>query len=348
MGKHAPGDFRKQFITAANAAMRRYRGFEKKKLENLVIVEEINYDRFFDDARGRMARRSEPVYQRLGQLVSLSGRGAGLVLRLANIERKLGRDEFLYTHLLDVILYTTLLGARVRLEVGRRLGRIIADYPTRKIHVVAHSLGTAVVHDTLDLLYRENADFSDSIPGLDVVTHRLSSVWMIANVSRLMGSVTGQKHPYASVVRPGPGGCTNLLVNARHELDVFTWFRRFDPPDDETWISREHFSRSYVSIETSVVREPNIHDFAAYIEDPLVSVPLLRRLVRLSPDKAELDAVAEQHRRSGIPGASDALREAFQAIRVSDRATLLDLALAAREFRQIVDQFRAQLDAMAV
>jgi hypothetical protein len=347
MGKHTPGRFRAQFVDSVNAAMRRYRGFEKKKIENLVIVEEINYDRFFDEARERMARRAIPVYQRLEKFAALTGRGAGLVLKLANIERKFGRDEFLYTHLLDVILYTTLLGARVRLEVGRRLGRVIADYPTRKVHVVAHSLGTAVVHDTLDLLYRENSSFSDGLPGLDLVTHRLSSIWMIANVSRLMCSLTGQQHPYGSVVRPGTGGCTNLFVNVRHELDVFTWFRKFDPPNDTSWIPRESFELSYVPIATSVVRQPNTHDFSDYIEDPLVSVPLLRRLVRLSPDQTELDRVAGQHRSSGIPGAYAELREALEVIQVSDRATLLDLALATREFRQIVDQFRVQLDAMA-
>jgi hypothetical protein len=347
MGEHAPGEFRRQFITAANTAMRRYRGFAKKRIENLVIVEEINYDGFFDEARQRMARRSAPIYERLEGISALTGREPGLVLKLANIEREFGRDRFLYTHFLDVVLYSTLLGARVRIEVARRLARIIADHPTRKIHIVAHSLGTAVVHDTLDLLYRENANLSYDIPGLDVATHRLASIWMIANVSRLMSSVSGLTDPYRSVVRPGPGGCTNYLANVRHELDVFAWFRPFAPRNDGSWIPPEYFERAYASIETSVIRQPNTHDFASYVADPELAVPLLARLVRLAPGRAELERVAGQYRRSGIPGAFDELREALGRIQPRVRATLLDLALAAREFRQIVDQFRVQLDAMA-
>lgn len=347
MGRHAPGEFRRQFIGAANSAMRRFRGFETKRIENLVVVEEINYDGFFDEARQRMAQRSAPIYERLAGITALTRREPGLVLKLANIERNFGRDSFLYTHFLDVVLYSTLLGARVRIEVARQLARIIADYPTRKIHVVAHSLGTAVVHDTLDLLFRENADLSHDIPGLDVVTHRLASIWMIANVSRLMSSVSGLTDPYRSVVRPGPGGCTNRLIDVRHELDVFTWYRPFEPGNDGSWIPREYFERAFVSIETSVVRQPNTHDFAAYVADPELAVPLLARLVRLAPGQAELDRVAAEYRRSGIPGAFGELREALERIRPRVRATLLDLALAAREFRQIVDQFRVQLDAMA-
>ena len=347
MGKHAPGEFRRQFVTAANTAMRRYRGFETKRIENLVIVEEINYDRFFDEARQRMAQKSAPIYARLEGIAALTGREPGLVLKLANLERKFGRDRFLYTHFLDVVLYSTLLGARVRIEVARQLARIIADHPTRKIHVLAHSLGTAVVHDTLDLLYRENADLSHDIPGLVLVTHRLASVWMIANVSRLMSSVSGLTDPYRSVVRPGAGGCTNYLVNVRHELDVFAWFRPFAPRNDGSWIPPEYFERAYAEIETSAVRQPNTHDFAGYVADPGLAVPLLARLVRLAPGRAELDRVARQYQRSAIPGAFGALREALEGIRPRVRATLLDLALAAREFRQIVDQFRVQLDAMA-
>ena len=347
MGKHRPGEFRRQFTRALNSAMQRYRGFETRRIENLAIVEEINYDRFFDEARARMAQTSAPIYERLAGIAALTGPEPGLVLTLANIERKLGHDRFLYTHFLDVILYSSLLGARVRIEVARQLAGIIADYPTRRIHIVAHSLGTAVVHDTLDLLYRENADLSHDIPGLSVVTHRLASIWMIANVSRLMTDFSGLTDPYRSVVRPGPGGCTNHLIDVRHALDVFTWYRPFAPDNDGSWIPRTYFERAYAAIETSVVNQPNPHDFAGYVADPELAVPLLARLVRLAPAKQELVRVADAYRRSAIPGAFGELREAFGRIRPRVRATLLDLAMAAREFREIVDQFRVQLDAMA-
>jgi hypothetical protein len=350
MGKHAANDFRLDFIRAANVAMQRYRGFETKRIENLVILEEVNYDRHFAESRERMGRESGPIYARLRAVTELADQvlRTAFVLKLANVERAFGRDDYLYTHFLDAVLYCTALGARVRVEVGHRLASLIAAYPSRQIHVVAHSLGTAVVHDTLDLLYRDSAALSGDLPRLDVATQKLASVWMIANVSRLMSRATGLTDPFASVVKPVPAGCTNQLVTVSHRLDVFSWFWPFTPPQDDSWIPREYYRRAFSSIETSVVSQLNTHDFAGYIEDPRVSVPLLRRLVRLSPDAAELEAVADDHRQSDIPGAFDALREALKDIVVTDCATLVDVASAVREFREVVGQLQLQLDAMAL
>jgi pimeloyl-ACP methyl ester carboxylesterase len=229
-----------------------------------------------------------------------------------------------------------MLGGKVRVDVAKRLAALIADNPVAEIHVIAHSLGTAVLHDSLALLYREHAGVSEDLPVLDVRLHKLASVWMIANVSRLVYTATGLADPLDSTVRPGANGCTNFLANIWHEFDPFTWFSRFNPPNDGSWIARQAFDHGYRSIETSSVRQLNTHDFSDFIENPAVAVPLFRRLVRLTPSETELAQVAEEYRRGDVPGALGQLRDSLRGVVVKDRATLAEVASAARHVREVI------------
>jgi hypothetical protein len=349
MGKHAPDEFKKQFAAAANRAMRKYHGFKSKRIQNLVRIEEINYDQVFDGVRAEMGQAASIGSARLQTIGSLARLGLQMELapKLAGIGSRFGKDEFLYTHFLDVIFYTTLLGGKVRVDVARQLATLIANNPMTEIHIVAHSLGTAVVHDALALLYRKDAPSGDDLPVLDSVTHKLASIWMIANVSRLIYAVSGLVDPLGSNVRPGPGGCTNLLVNVRHEFDPFTWLARFDPVNDGSWIPQQSFDRAYRSIEMSSVRQPNTHDFAEAIEHPDVSVPLLRKLVRLSPSAQEVTAIANEYHQHEMPGAAERLRNAMQGIARKDRATLGKVASTARQVRAITASLFEQRYALA-
>lgn len=349
MGTHPPGEFKQAFVTAANKAMRQYRGFKSKRIQHLVRIEEINYDHVFERVRSEMSQFGGSTSARLGRIGSLAGLGLGIELapKLASIENRFGKDEFLYTHFLDVIFYTTMLGGKVRVEVARQLATLIAKNPVAEIHVIAHSLGTAVLHDALALLYRDHASFSDQFPALDVRLHKLASIWMIANVSRLVYTVTGLADPLDSTVRPGSDGCTNFLANVRHEFDPFTWFSSFDPPNDGAWIARQAFDRGYRSIEVSSVRQRNTHAFSDFIENPAVSVPLLRRLVRLSPSDTELAQVAARHRRGDVSGALAQLREALRGVVVKDRATLAEVASAARHVREVIGRVIERRPALA-
>jgi hypothetical protein len=297
-----------------------------------------------------MGRLAKSRSRSLGAISSFADLGLGLELlpKVASIDERLGKDEFLYTHFLDVIFYTTLLGGKVRVEVAKQLGSLIARNPLQKIHVIAHSLGTAVLHDTLALLYRAHANFSDDIPVLDTRTHKLSSVWMVANVSRLIQSATGLADPMESVVRPGPGGCTNRLINIRHRFDPFTWCAGFDPRNDGSWVPKAYFDRCYRAIETTSVRQLNTHEFTDFIENPSVSVPLLHRLVRLSPSQAELERVERNYRQGDIHGAFDRVRSALRNFRAKDRATLAEVASTVRQVREIIRRLIEQRHAFAI
>lgn len=347
MGKHPKGSFKKEFIDAANTALQRYSAYKTKKIENLVNIKEINYDSFFEEIRQKMTDNAKPVATRLKEINMLNGLtwGPELVLKLTSMEARFGEDKFIYTHLLDVVFYASLLGAKVRVDVAKQVADIISKNVGTPIHIVAHSLGTAVIHDTLALLYRKEFDAFDDIPDLDVVTHKLNSIWMVANVSRLVNSVTALTDTYASAVKPTPTGCTHHLANVRHELDPFTWLAQFDPQNDGSWIPKEYYDVAYELIETSVITKLNTHDFGEYIRNPKVAVPLFEAIIDFfveNPD--ELKQVQKEYLDTDIAGAFDALKEDFDELSITDTASLKSLANTAKTFSETIPKLQFQLD----
>lgn len=348
MGSHPAGNFKQQFIDATNKAMNRIKGFKTKKIENLVDIEEINYDGFFDEIRTKMANNQAQIADRLSSIGSIGGLdlGADLVLKLASVEANFGKDEYLYTHLLDVVFYATLLGGKVRVDVAKEIAGIIKANSNRPLHIVAHSLGTAVLHDTLALLYRKDFETANNIPDLDVVTHKISSIWMVSNVSRLVNAITRMTEPYNSTVKPTPQGCTNFLYNVRHQLDPFAWLARFDPPNDGTWIPSEFYDAAYRTVETSAIRKINTHDFSEYMENPKVAIPLLQHLVFAFPKPEEVETITREFHKDNIAGAFEAVKEALEDVDVTRPVTLKTLSVAARHFHSTFKDLQAQLDAL--
>lgn len=344
MGKHLPGEITKDFVSSINSNLNQISGHEAENIDDLVKIVEINYDGFFDKVRKKMAEKAKPVADRLEAIRKITGLvswGADLVQKITSLESKYNDDKFFYTHWLDVIFYTTLLGAKVRVDVAKKIAETIRDNaPQNKIHIVAHSLGTSVVHDTLSQLFRGDFIANDDIPDLDLVTHRLKSVWMVANVSRLVNGFTDISDPYRSTVRPSPEGCMDYFRNVRHELDPFTRICQFDPKNDSNWVSRDFFESGYKNIETSAITKMNTHDFAEYIKNPKVSLPLLRQILRIIPEKQNSDEIFDSFRGASLVGAFDELKESFKDIKITDTGSLNSFLTIGKEFSKTVEKSR--------
>ena len=344
MGKHLPDEITKDFVVSINSNLNQISGHEDDNISDLVKIVEINYDAFFDKVRLKMAEKAKPVAERLdaiSQITGVSSWGAGLIQKLTSFESNFNDDKLFYTHWLDVIFYTTLLGAKVRVDVAKKIAETIRDHaPENKIHIVAHSLGTAVVHDTLSQLFRGDFIANDDIPDLDLVTHRLKSVWMVANVSRLVNDFTDISNPYNSTVRPSIEGCMDYFRNVRHELDPFTRISQFDPKNDNNWVPRDFYDSGYKNIETSALTKMNPHDFSEYIRNPKVSLPLLRQFLRIVPEKQNSDEIFDNFLGSSLAGAFEGLKESFKEIKITDTSSLESFLKIGKEFSKVVKDFR--------
>ncbi|XOV90656.1 MAG: hypothetical protein ACFHX7_12410 [Pseudomonadota bacterium] len=347
--KPGPGveGFTHEFISAANKTLNSFTGFKSKKIEKLAQVEEINYDSFFNKVRTDIADRAGTITDALTGVSGIDAVGSlpAIAFKLAALEQKFKDDDFFYTHVLDVVLYASILGGRVRTDVAEQFTRLIEKYPESPITVVAHSLGTAVIHDTLAKLYTGDFDALGSVASLDRLTHRIRSLWMLANVSKLVNAVTGLLDPQKSAVKPTPEGCTSKMRTVRHKLDPFTWIETFDPANDGGWISQDEYQVNFKSIVTSAITDFNTHSFAEYVKSPQVGPRLLSELFldfRPSPD--ELNSYEENRIKATIPGAYEAMEEALHDIDVSKPATITTFVETAMNFHKTVKAMQEELD----
>ena len=342
------GDFGTEFVTAANTALANHKTLAVADIQDHVDIVEFNYNEFFDQLRIEM-QKNATMKSRLQAVEVLAGGSfaEGLVGKLLAWEGEFGSDDFFYTHWLDVIFYTTFIGGKVRVDLAKQINELVGEYGNQNVHIVAHSLGTAVLFDTLNLMYRPEHDPQDEIPDLSTQNDRLASIWMVANVSRLVNAVARLGDPLSptTTVKPGDGGCTTRFYNVRHKLDPFTFPARFDPDNDGDWISTSDYALRYRSLVTELVTDANTHSFAQYIEDPLVSSRLLKTLLRskYKPTDTQRSNAGAAYTDKSIQGAFNRLKASLGNIDITDTGSIDELLAAAKALRAAIESIEEQL-----
>ncbi|MEL7297117.1 MAG: hypothetical protein AAGJ86_05610, partial [Pseudomonadota bacterium] len=211
-----------------------------------------------------------------------------LQIQLDKYESSLGLagDEFTFTHLLDVILYRFSNATRMAIDVS--VAKQITDrleQPHLSWSVLAHSLGSSVIHNTLNSLYNTGLrnDAGESVGPLSAVESRCTSLAMIANVSRVLQREDAKV--YETAVAPGSalaGRLCGFYLNVRHKLDPFTKPKPFNPdlwPDANTF-SREryqHIRPSHIAFTEDEL--DRVHAFDHYLLNPRVHVPIFRSIL---------------------------------------------------------------------
>lgn len=286
MGDHTAESFQEQVENASNNALERYESYAHVQFEQEVHLHSIGYNHLFEDLREELAESGsnlkEFIASKLGD-VDLPG----FIDDLADMQANLADDEFLNTHVLDVIFYLTLKGEQVRLYVAKKLVEFIqAHQETTRVNILAHSLGTAVMHDTLHKLYSDG--FGDGIH-LDKNTQPINTLWTFANVSEIITKMSGLTGPLNSVVKPGTGGCLGAFYNTFHRFDIFTLkqINRFDPKPADNWVSSFIYQNAYSRYKTEKVSRKNTHSIESYIEDPLVCHDFFNTLFNFEPSEDE-------------------------------------------------------------
>ncbi|MBR7800921.1 hypothetical protein [Undibacterium fentianense] len=314
----ALGKFGESFVTSINTSLKEFEKFKKKKITDYVDLVEFNYSVFFDEMRNKMAKNGQTIQTRLAAIQG-AGDISSLTATLIGLDKNFNSDSMFYTHWLDVIFYTTLIGNSIRVSLGKQIAQLVNEYGQDKVHVVAHSLGTAVLHDTLHLLYRPESDPENQFSNLDIGQHKLRSITMIANVSRILNHFNHLTSPYNSIVKPGSAGCTSSFFNVHHELDPFTWISRFSPPQNGTWVTEADYENCFSDIQTRIVVEPNTHSFTAYVSDPLVAAPLLYQLIEeFDPKQSEILAFKQRYANNAKGSVREITDSLFKDLDTSD------------------------------
>ncbi len=304
MGTHPKGEITKEYKKALADRATSF-GITDTGFIKSVDIKEFNYSEYFDLIRMQFAQNAEA---RSKGFRFLTGKGfeETLLKQLTTFESNFGKDEFFYTHWLDVILYGTMyFSARVRLDFISAFEKLRKTYGHQNIHVICHSLGTSVVHDALAKYYRTDSDPFDDIPDLKTGNFNIASLWTFANVSRMVNLLNGLEDPNHSSVVTGSNGCTNNFINIRHAYDPFTWFKTYD--------RRMNDKITYIN---KVIRKVNTHDFYEYITEPSVSDTLLRFIYGVNVSDSNYEQGVTLYKKDAI------------SVEVKELKTMIDAAIS--------------------
>ncbi len=298
MGDHS-GDWAKDrgYLDAIKQAYNQYEFLAQTPIEERFEFVPINYDHIFATIVKTWADNAtliDALSKEVGAPVSkLTGwlKGAGEL-----------KKNFAWSHAADVLLYRgfRLVRERVCVNVADQIIKVInkqhKDFGKSSWSAVAHSLGTAVLHDTLARIGAPNQGWPGNL-AFKTTNEQAKVIMMVSNVCKVLEVKTNEE-PYdaygktdatgnfITTVAPGFSGQDGRIclyyLTVRHKLDPFTIPKMFNPlewPDAEAALAKP---TRYVFQEIEHIHDANVHDFRHYFKHPDVHVPFFQRLI--TPD----------------------------------------------------------------
>jgi hypothetical protein len=332
MGEHTEKSFRDEVVAALDYALGLYPGWQGKSIETLVDIKPFEYDSVFNTWRAKAAEGLQPLLAAL-RAADLSP----LIEEFTEWHAELEDDDAFKTHWLDVLLYRlTVLSVRVQLKLARYIAENVGIKGGQNVHVLAHSLGTSLAHDTLATLYIPKPD-PEKPENLPVDACRLGSLHLFANVSRVLETSPNEVHE--SIVHPCRGGCTVRYFQYRHALDPITWPRPFRPVHSDVWTDPFPLPADrYGEQRPELVTEINTHAIGHYLRDPECHVWFLNALgILFRPSASDIAQARAVHKQTSLQGAAEELEEKWRALDLEtlpDFEAVMRALLALRSLRE--------------
>lgn len=338
IGTHKPGETKKVIANGLNQAAKNF-GLENFDINDKVEFFQFNYSDFLDEIRLKDAKKAGELVDHLS-LLKGHGLGEDAASKLVAFFAEADEDKFFNTHWLDVIYYGLMFwGEKIRVDLAKKLNDLMIEREqgNRKLHIVAHSLGTAVLHDTLAKLFRKDTDITSKVPQLDVDRFKIDSIWTVANVSRLVNLLNDIADPNTSIVQSDSDGCTRLLYNIKNEFDPFTWFKEYKRPIN-------HGGRH---IKVKTIREIDTHDLKEYMEAPNVAEAFLENVLDISISEEQYIQGVSKHASTSINNSYEELKATFDNLHKQDEPmdkfkAILAIVEAADSFQEKVTEMMDQ------
>lgn len=305
MGTHEPGKLKKDIAEGLNEAAKNF-GLNSFDINEKVEFFQFNYSTFLDEIRQRDADQASSIAEHL-TLLQGHGLGENIAAKLTEFFAGFDEDDMLYTHWMDVVYYGLMFwGEKIRVDFAKKINDVMieANRGNRDVHIIAHSLGTAVAHDTLAKLFRKDVDITSEVPGLDIAKFRIKSLWTVANVSRLLNLLNDIADPNKSIVNATDDGCCDYLVNARNTFDPFTWPKQYNRDDG-----------NYQLLEVDTVRYWNTHDIKEYMAAPPVAAYILSYILGIELSDSQWTTGVTKHAETSVNKPLADLKALFQDLK---------------------------------
>ncbi len=313
---HEPG------LNVLKSAYSEYDSFADLSLLDAIEVVPVVYDDRIETWRQRMSEEFSAFRAAfLSEVNPTEAKADSFNKNLDQLESWIGVGDdpgFAWTHAADVLIYRWMSTLRTTIDVAvaTQILAKLANMGATKWSILAHSLGTSVVHNVLHMLYTNG---TTTQPPLKAIETRPQVVAMIANVSRVL------QRPGAKVfetgVRPGQastGALCSTYLNARHRWDPFVYPQPFAPdlwPTPGTFANNayQHLQPAHLHFEKDELFK--VHDLDHYVRNPRVHVPLFRALFgsALIPENEFLDAKSSFDS-SVVSGSIEATRSKLESM----------------------------------
>ena len=266
---HGVGDHKQGWSQSSVAELRgNYKKFRiHGSFADRFHIKEIHYGQAFVD----YWNKHDEIAKALGQLKSPSTAFAAATLSLA---KNVPKDE-LRSHVGDVFLYaTTLFNEPVTLDVDIKIEKELRRLGFPNYSIIAHSLGSRVVHDTLQ------RSFTDG-DGSYVLRAKPTVLMMVSNVTRLSSFNSGELRLDNNLIvfpsdKSRVGACQHY-VNANHPLDAIAVVRKYRPQ----FSSDPNYHEP--DIEASDFTSKEIHSLHHYCAHPAVAAAFFNQAIAPTP-----------------------------------------------------------------
>lgn len=278
MGNFAPS-WGNTVIKQITDLIDKYPILKQGNYKNNFGFKEILYNDEFESWRAQWKQDAQAATIAM-KAVGLDGGIADALLKVASTTTP---DQFLQTHVLDVILYRYFPQIResvhrsIELQITKHLNSFESVPP---YSIIAHSLGTAVIYKTLRAMITDSPPLANNF--------RPAYLFAISNTANaLWGDDEGDLYDQDL----GPStmdhiGMCSKFGNFHHALDPFCNVDPFDRPNSrppDYWFHDPAIRNAvYVNVEIPEqdIQNINVHALEHYLSHPSVHVPILRILCR--------------------------------------------------------------------
>ncbi len=337
MGTHSKDATKDAFIKGLAEASKNL-GLED--VEEKLDIYEFNYSEELDAVREEIKVHADKHDEVLDILKAVGGPTA-VAASLIEWQQKFSDDTFIYTHLMDVALYAmTYHGVEISTKLAGRIHELMVEAKRegKGFHVVPHSLGTKVAYDALLRLFGNNISLRNGNK-INPKLINLDSLWMTANVSRLVGILDDMPEPFETIVNDGEGGVASLFYNLRNKYDPFTWLKTYDKPpyrgqniefDDLRKIEDEKLFLNPHALEEYFAYPPIADAFLRVILNHKASPPVFKQAM----DSYEASTIAGQ-----LKVTVEKVEEVFD-IKLSEQDSLEDRFEAIKSLVQSLEKIK--------
>jgi hypothetical protein len=261
--------------------------------------------------------------------------GPGRVSQLAGISKI--DAPFFWNGPVDVLFYRLFFDRDIRAHLREQIAQALVSDGAASLppcSFICHSLGTAVLHDTLAELLTAPEQFG-GFANMDIQLYA-----SISNVSKVLQSIA---NPHSSAVRPigAPGDAripafVRQFLNAHHAADPVAHIGMFRP----SWDPAVAF---YRDVELDQLKFVDVHGLVPYLKHPQVHIPILRAACGITISAAtEKKALRDFAKAKGDPCAEALTALGKDATRVSKAWDDRGDAIGPVEFAvAMVDVFKA-------